>query len=64
MIAKWSHPAFAGNRIYASDDKTLVCVELPVAGRAPAAPYTSLSKLTGVKSREKLLGVCPYADYS
>ena len=30
----WAHPALAGNRIYARDDKTLVCVELPLADAA------------------------------
>ena len=25
----WAHPAYVGNRVYARDDKRLVCVELP-----------------------------------
>jgi outer membrane protein assembly factor BamB len=27
----WAHPAFAGDRVYARDDKSLVCVALPLA---------------------------------
>lgn len=26
----WAHPAFAGHRVFARDDKKLVCIELPV----------------------------------
>jgi outer membrane protein assembly factor BamB len=29
----WSHPAYAGNRVYARSDSELVCVELPVADK-------------------------------
>jgi hypothetical protein len=27
----WSHPAYAGNKVYARSDSELVCVELPAA---------------------------------
>ena len=37
----WSHPAYAGDKVYARDDKAIICAELPLAVEGLGRPDTN-----------------------